>query len=377
MKITSRILTVPIFTLLLSSCKDSPSTEADKTSTLPTHQFSTASSASSKTFSLPSLEEKLGKIHPENLEFHKDDIRKLLSAHPDQAEAILEHFSSLLFEHSPAEAITFAMSHSEYLPSGAGDRISAQLLKNWHSEDSTALETHFHTLAKHKGGTEQECHKALQLLMKPADGAFDTSTWLTWLSTLSKGHEQNGELQGEALNAMLSLSDPKDSAQLTPLLAAYHQRLNDAGIQKHLPNVADVIAKHRPEESKRLLADMPGGSYRDEVLQRTIAELGRSHPEVGAEWLSSPDVLKNIFRPEFEADKEEAQQNGVPQKLIEEAEQAFQEHVNSVFDRTLETYIFSIVHQHPEDAIKNVESLLDSERRELLRTRVQAIVETL
>jgi len=61
---------------------------------------------------------------------------------------------------------------------------------------------------------------------------------------------------------------------------------------------------------------------------------------------------------------------------ITEGELTFQEHIDSVFDRTLQTYILSVVHRHPEDALATVDSIIDPEHREKLLKQIQSIVNT-
>jgi len=325
---------------------------------------------------LEEFEWALSRLSPGDLISFGDRVRELLQSHPEDAAAFLEAYSQRLLEHKPEAAITYALQHSVFIPDGKGEKIAAWLLQSWNDTDTGTLQTYLHKLAAHDGGTEQECHRALKLLMQGEDGNFSSGQWITWISQLTKGQDEKGELQGAALNAMLSLIDPGDPEQIDTITRAYQQRMQDPGLQKHLPEFGGLIARHRPGEAERLLAGMPGGHYRQDTLQRVIAELGRSHPEDAAQWLSSQDVMERIFRPEFDDWKDNAIEQGLDGVAIKGAETAFQNHIDSVFDSALETYIFNIIDQHPEDAVANVASITDSNRREDLLKRIHAIIDT-
>jgi len=374
MKFLSQAMLSLVVLLGMFACKNS---EKSSSSNPKNPSSETNSSASLRPSSSPSIVEGKERFPSEiSLDFEvvADQVRDLVFAHPNEVAEILEHFALKLYEDDPAKAIDIIFQYSHLTPNGRGDQLAAKLLKSWNDTDPAALESRLHTLAKHRGGTEVECHRALCLLMD--DESFSSATWVEWVNELSKGSENKGELQGEALNAILSLVDASDSSQFELVANAYRERLQDPGLQKHIPEFGDLLAKHYPEDVEALLADIPGGVYREATLERVIAELARSHPEVATEWLSSQDVLTKIFRPEFEEVVEKAVEYGVSDNEISEAEQAFKSYLNDVFDKTLETYIYGLVHQYPEDALESVNSVIDPERREELRVKVQAIVDT-
>jgi len=379
---------VSVCLLTFASCRDDRNPLEDQNSNSSASSPETLSSgsqtrsnrteASAKPFldPLSELENKLSSGKTFDLVALGKQVRELMEQYPDEALALLEKYGTWLYEQDPADSIQFIISNSYFVEGSKGSDFASELLNDWKTSDQPAFESHLHKLSEHGTGSEHYCHRVLQLLMQGEGEELTPEKWLQWVNELSKGPDNKGALQGEALNALLSLVDANDSTHFEALSKAYQQRLADPGLQKHIPVFADTLAKHHPEKTTQLLADMPGGLYREESLTRIITELGYSHPEVAAEWLSSQDILKKIYRPEFDTWRETATDKGMTKEQITEGELAFQEHIDSVFDRTLQTYILSVVHRHPEDALATVDSIIDPEHREKLLKQIQSIVNT-
>jgi len=389
MKTSAFLITLPALALVLTCCKNDLG-EKDQTSETPgknnTSSLSSSRANSGFTGEKRSSSDELstdpmGDLEREMRHGPSDElsayVRELLAKHPDQAHALLEAYTSWLFENDHLGAVEFAILNSHLVQGPESEKIASRLLNKWKTTDQEGLQTHLHTLAIHGSANEFHCHQTLKLLIQGdpgPDGNLSPEKWVEWIDELSKGQGNKGELQAEALNALLGIIEPKNAAHIDTISKAYQARIEEPGMQKHLPEYGDVLAKYQPEKTAQLLEDIPPGLYREHALERVIAELGRSHPEVAAEWLSSQDVLEKIYRPQFDNWKEEMVESNSSPELIAQGTQAFEQHIDAVFDKTLETYLFSLVHEHPEDAMTTVESMIDDKRRETVRNNLQAIV---
>ncbi len=375
--------------LFLSSCKEpttsSPHTEKNSSQAQPSkpssHTQRTSAlqppTRSAVLFSSTDLEARLRTLSPQALLHESTNIRNLLIANPDEAEAILEIYTNLLAESDPAAAITFSYDHTHYLKSSNNKQEQTRkLLQGWQKADNDAFQAYLTSLFHYESNHEHRSRELLALFMSPEnDKAFDSSQWLSWIEESSQDKETS-PLHAAALDAILQNTDAEDHEAFQNISTAFQNRISDPAMLKHLDVYVSKIAHHYPEQTRDIILQIPLGSYRDQIIERTMSDLGREHPETAAEWLSSPDVISEIFRPQLSEIVESASAHNVTKAQLDDALAAYTDEANIIFDRSLKAYIFSLVHEHPQDALETIDAITDPHRREDLRGKIQAIVAT-
>lgn len=328
---------------------------------------------------LQRLDERLGRLSGDALSDVSEDVYELIRDHPEQSNALLEAYVGRLFDESPSKAIEFAFDQATLTQdSRAAFSLVSEMLKKWNADDAQAVMQHFQSIFDDGDASEYRNRDLLSFLIRPDEGeVLNSKKWLSWAQSSRGESTKTTELEGAALDVILRQIDTADPLQFGAISQSYVQRLADPAMQKYLDEYVSVVALNYPNDTRELLKGIPHSSYREQILERTMSELGGSHPEVAAEWLSAPDVIDEIFRPLSFEFKKDSQGQDLSEEQIKNSIAAYEAEANMVFDRSLTAYIFSLVQQHPEDALATVDAMIDEERREKLRGEVLNLVEVI
>ncbi len=297
------------------------------------------------------------------------EILLLISQHPESTAEILQLYATALNTLDRPASLDFLTTINH----PAATSLAHTFTQDWFRKDQPSLHTHLLKLATKDTGNEHSLHTLIGHLLYDPQGHLIPRDWIAWAHTLQSNPAIDAGLQGAVFQALLTKTDPTtDPTTFQRLKTAYTSRFREETFQRYIPTYTETIAKHEPTTVKDMLEQVPGGLYREYALEHAMAELGRSHPEVAAEWLSSPDAADSVFSPNDELVT--TFNEGLQGEEREEFRAMVRNGQNEMFDRAVTRYVESLAASHPEDALASAAALRDPTQRAALTKMVQNLI---
>lgn len=281
---------------------------------------------------------------------------------PEDAESYLREFAEKLAADAPADAVRFLIRNQ--LQHAAATTILREIASRWLSEDPALLKEILYTLGSDESSYDAETLLNASMFLDSDEAS--ASSQLQFLGSLNEPR-----MLGVGLEALVGQEEKLDQDGFEHLKGFYTDGFNTEELQPYYPVFGEALARRDPEGLRDFAAQMPGGFYTLPFAERSLAELARSHPEIGAAWLNSLTAFDEFFKPDAVAEEniEQALAAGGDSARYQEEILLHSQQAN--YDKVLTQFIYALAEKYPEDALESTRAIHDPSLRAKLEANLR------
>jgi len=278
---------------------------------------------------------------------YQSTIDSLLEKFPSHADDILTIYFKALGSLDRAIALRML---DRYLEHPYARILGTNIAKQWQLDDLIGFRSYLEQLVK--DDEEPQARTILNHLFAFRNEKPDI---VELVRTIDSEFTSVDALHGHALEAVVSqlyLGILDKDTELILLMEVYQRRFADEKFRPFVDRFVKQMAKDQPDQAREFLSELPAGADRTFLTESLLEEVSKTHPDVVGNWLSSEETLN---------------------KLISSSEDG--RTWETRFDRLLSIYVKALALQYPDDALANLDSLIDPQFRVKFGAEIERIAE--